>query len=367
MRTLWPALVSLLIGGAPVRADDGPAAVEITPSTGAAIERGLDRLVEMQVQQTGNFGTQYKVASTALSGLALLATGDTWGRGRYSPAIEGAVRYLLSDSVRVSVRGKPGHVIFQDTESQGKMHAHGFATLFLAEVYGQTPPQPPRDREIHDALRGAIAASLDAQTDLGGWGYCFRHEPGWGDDEASVTITQIQALRAARNAGIYVPADAIVRAVGYVKASMTPAGACRYSLTMGGAAERNRTSFELTAAAVSTLNASGVYVGAGEGSKELERGLDYLRKAIRDPGHKNPADAASDFYFYGNFYAAQAMYQGSSEDWEFWFPRVRDALLAKQDARGHWDSPRNFGQAYATSSALLILQVPRRYLSIFQK
>jgi hypothetical protein len=29
--------------------------------------------------------------------------------------------------------------------------------------------------------------------------------------------------------------------------------------------------------------------------------------------------------------------------------------------------PRNFGESYATSSALLILQMPRRYLPIFQR
>lgn len=367
-QTLILAALLAVVAALPraARADDGPSVVELTPATEDAIERGLKRLAELQVPQTGNFGKQFKVASTSLAGLALLASGDTWGRGQYSPNIESAVRYLLSDSVKVQIPRKPGFYWFRDNESQGKMHAHGFATLFLAEVYGQTPLHPPRDKEIHDALRGAVAATLDAQTDLGGWGYYFRHEAEWGDDEASVTITQIQALRAARNAGIYVPAEAIARAVGYVKKSMAPDGQCRYSLTMGGA-ERDRKSFELTAAAVATLNASGVYIGGGEGSLELERGLGFMRKAFTQPGLKNPADAATDFYFYGNFYAAQAMYQSTNEDWEFWFPRARQALLAKQDPRGQWESPRNFGQAYATASALLILQIPRRYLSILQK
>jgi hypothetical protein len=337
---------------------------ELTPGAEAAIEKGLEHLVSLQDPKTGCFGDRYRVASTSLGGLALLASGESCGRGRYAVAIEDALRYVISVRKSLTQFGKPGHYVlgFGDgKEQQGKMHSHGLAMLFLAEVYGQTP----RDPEVRETLRGAVATTIDAQTDLGGWGYHLRHEPEWGEDEASVTITQIQALRAVRNAGIYVPPAPVRRAIGYVRKSMTAEGACRYSLTMGGAAEKNRTSFELTAAAVATLNASGVYLGAGAAGDELERGLAHMRKLLR--AHENPARAATDFYFYGNFYAAQAMYQATPDDWEFWFPRVRQDLLEKQRPKGHWESPRNFGDAYATASALVILQLPRRYLPILQR
>lgn len=344
--------------------DDGPRVRELTPPARAAIEKGLGRLSELQVRQTGNFGKSFKVASTSLAGLAFLASGDTYRCGRYAGAIEGAVKYLLSDTVRKRVPAKPGYCTFGDGEGMGKMHANGFAVLFLAEVYGGTP----RDLEIREALRGAIAAILDAQTDLGGWGYHFRHDPEWGEDEASVTITQIQALRAARNAGIYVPAASVARAIGYVKKSMTSDGSCRYSLTMGSLAERSRTSYELSAAAVATLNATGVYLGGGDASDELSRGLGYIRKTVR--ALDRPFRAAQDFHFYGNLYAAQAMFQAGGEDWDYWFPKVRQELLERQRLEppaGGWESERNFGEAYATASALLILQIPKRYLPIFQK
>ncbi|HVY60570.1 MAG TPA: hypothetical protein VHF22_02905 [Planctomycetota bacterium] len=355
----------------PARAEDGAAAVhELSPSAEAAISRGLAWLATQQDRITGSFGGSFKVASTSLAGLAFLASGDQYDRGRYGVAIHEAVRYLLSDSVRRSPAGRPDLAFFRadDTQAQGRMHSHGMAMLFLAECFGHTSV----DDQIRAALRGAVLASLEAQTERGGWGYSFRFDddwngPGGGDDEASVTVTQVQALRAARNVGIYVPADAIGAALHYLKVSMnTSDGACRYSLTMGDEAERKRRSFELTAAAVSTLNASGVYLGGGgPAATELTRGLAYLRASMKK--WPNPTAAATDFYYYGNFYAAQAMFQAEPADWEAWWPRAYPALLDKQRDRGHWPNERNFGEVYTTASALVILQLPRRYLPIFQK
>ena len=343
----------------PAFADEpGSALEELTPAADEAIERGLQRLVELQDRTTGCVGDRFRVASTSLGGLALLSAGDQAGRGVRASAVEGAIRYLLLDTVK-RPGGTPGSVLFHDgLETQGKMHAHGFATLFLAEAYGSTS----RDDEIREAIRGAIVTTLRAQTARGGWGYYVRGEAEWGtegQDEASVTITQIQALRAARNAGFSVPAEAIKRAVGYVRACMTRDGSCRYSLTMG--AEGARTSFELTAAAVSTLNASGVY----EGSEELERGLGYLEETLAR--YATPDRAATDFYFYGNLYAAQAFFQAGGRRWQQWYPAVRRSLLERQKPSGGWESPRNFGEAYATASAVLILNIPRRLLPIFQR
>ena len=61
-------------------------------------------------------------------------------------------------------------------------------------------------------LTKAVEYVVSAQTTRGGWGYVSAKE-GNDFDEGSVTITQIQALRAARNAGIPVPREAVVKTV----------------------------------------------------------------------------------------------------------------------------------------------------------
>ncbi|GIW72351.1 MAG: hypothetical protein KatS3mg102_1893 [Planctomycetota bacterium] len=339
----WPA--------AAAAEEQAPLVLGLSPGTEAVVQRGLDRLLQLQDSKTGAFGERYRIASTALAGLALLAAGQHWDRGPRAQALRDAVSYLRLNAQQP----QPGLVFFYDGESQGKMHAHGFALLLACEVYGETD----HDAELAGLIRGGVRAVLEAQTPRGGWGYYLRGESGFGEDEASVTITQIQALRAARNAGFHVPVQAIERAIEYVKASMTADGSVRYSLSMGGA-ESQRTSYELTAAAVATLNASGVYR-----SEELERGLGYLR--ARYPQYRTPDRAATDFYWYGNLYAAQALWQAGSADWQAWFPAVERRLIELQQPEGGWTSERNFGEAYATATALLILQIPRRYVPIFER
>ena len=114
--------------------------------------------------------------------------------------------------------------------------------------------------------------------------------------------------------------------------------------------------YELTAAAVSTLHSTGIYE-----SQEAMRGLGYMRAAWTE----NPWKASANFEYYGNFYAAQAVYQAGGEYWQGWFPKVRDYLVRQQAADGSWTSDR--GNVYATAVCVLILQIPYNYLPIFQR
>jgi hypothetical protein len=79
------------------------------------------------------------------------------------------------------------------------------------------------------------------------------------------------------------------------------------------------------------------------------------------------------FYFYGNYYAAQAMYTRGGETWKEWYGKVRDHLLESAvsgvGARGpeaSWRA-RTVGDAFSTAVAAIILQVPKHYLPIFQR
>ena len=54
----------------------------------------------------------------------------------------------------------------------------------------------------------AVKYTINAQSSRGGWYYTSKAD-GHDHDEGSVTITQVQALRAARNAGIPVPKEVI--------------------------------------------------------------------------------------------------------------------------------------------------------------
>ncbi|MHC4963514.1 MAG: prenyltransferase/squalene oxidase repeat-containing protein [Planctomycetota bacterium] len=227
--------------------------------------------------------------------------------------------------------------------SHGPMYGHGFAALFLGEIYGMNRD----DKRVRDALVKAVDLIIGTQNDEGGW----RYNPVPYDADISVTICQIMALRSARNAGIKVPKQTIDRAVEYVHRCQNADGGFKYMLQAGGSA------WPRTAGGVSSLFYAGIYH-----DDSITRALDYLmRNAL--PGRRTAGQA---HYYYGHYYAVQAMYLAGGEYWEKWWPAIRDELLAKQASNGGW-LDHHAGGAYATGMSLIILQMPKRYLPIFQR
>ena len=315
----------------------------VTPEAQAAIDRGLAFLASRQNSEQGFFGGEHKlsrnVAVNSLCGLAFLSAGHTPGRGKYGNHVQRVVEYVLS-------RVRPnGYIIDEESSLHGPMYGHGFATLFLAEVYGMTPT-----REVRDKLELAVKLIVNTQNNDGGW----RYHPVPKDADLSVTVCQIMALRAARNSGIYVPKETVDRCTAYVKRSQNPDGGYRYQLNPS-----SQVTFGLTSAGVVALYSAGVYKG-----QEIERGIEYLKQFRPGEVRRRPII----HYYYSHYYAVQAMWHAGGDHWRAWYPAVRDELL--QDGLrlpgGGWTDPSN-GDEYATAMACIVLETPNNYLPIFQR
>ncbi len=310
----------------------------MTPETDRAIQNGLAWLARIQ-NSDGSFGSStYRgnIAVTSVAGLAFMSAGSSPGRGPYGAPIDKALGYVMENT------SPSGFISVQGSSTHGPMYSHGFGTLFLAEAYGMT-----HRAEIREKLRKAVQLIIDTQNREGGW----RYQPVKNDADLSVTICQINALRAARNAGLYVPKDTVDACIRYVKQSQNPDGGFRYMLTGGPSSE-----FPRSAAGVVALQSAGEY-----DSKEIRDGITYLRQFNQGLrfGRRN------NHYFYGQYYAAQAMWIHGGEAWAEWYPTVRDELLRRQSATGYWtDMVCN---EYGTAMALIILQIPNDFLPIFQR
>ena len=229
------------------------------------------------------------------------------------------------------------------------MYGHGFAALFLGEVYGMTAGGG--DTDLADRTNEALVKSIRlierTQNEEGGW----RYNPLPYDADVSVTICQVMALRSARNAGIEVSKDTIDRAVEYVRSCQNPDGGFRYQ------ARTRDSAWPRTAAGVATLYYAGIY-----DDDAAQAGLNYLALTSMPGGSAR----RSPHYFYGQYYAVQAMYLAGGEWWAVWWPAVREELLSMQGEDGMWED-RGVGPSYGTGMALIVLQMPKRYLPIFQK
>ncbi len=193
------------------------------------------------------------------------------------------------------------------------MYGHGFATLFLAECYGMT-----MRADIREKLSKAVNLIVNTQNNEGGW----RYQPVRRDADISVTICQVMALRAARNAGLFVPRETIDRCTEYVKRSQNADGGFMYMIQGGQSA------FPRSAAGVVALYSAGIYEGPEiDQGPRLPDGL-----TCRKPTTFN----RESHYFYGHYYAVQAMWHAGGEYWSKWYPAVRDALVARQADDGSW-------------------------------
>ncbi len=94
----------------------------------------------------------------------------------------------------------------------GAMYQHGFGSLFLAEIHG-TFPDPAKQAVVRDMLEKAISLTVKAQSRDGGW----RYEPQPGESDVSVAVALLTALRAAKNAGIFIDKSVVDKCVEYIK------------------------------------------------------------------------------------------------------------------------------------------------------
>src|SRR5688572_13031662 len=312
---------------------------EITEAQRAAVEKGLLWLAKRQTGEGGanaaTNGYANQAGITALAGLAFMQAGNLPGRGKYGREVQNCLDYVLGAC-------QESGLIASDV-SHGPMYGHGFATLFLAEIYGMTG-----DENVKEKLQKAIRLIQKTQNPEGGW----RYQPVPYDADISVTITQVMALRAARDAGIKVEKEVIDNSIKYVLRCQNPDGGFSYMASQGGG---GGSGFPRSAAGVAALYYAGVFEGDA-----LERGLRYVKQFQPRQGTTQQNEG---HYFYGNYYAVQAMFLAGGEWWADWYPAIRDELCDKQNDAGNWDG--DFSQDYATSMALIILQMPNRYLPVY--
>ncbi len=325
-----------------------------TPRSEAAVNRGLAYLAAHQEAdgrwRSGQWDGEVGITSFCL--MAFLATGHQPGRGRFGLVMNEAVDFIANCAHADGSFGAPG-LVRSPMGGAEPMYGHGFSTLALAEAYGMT-----RRRDLKPKIEAAIRLIEDTQSrdgnpyHDGGW----RYKPRPGEADISVTVVQVLALRAARNAGIAVSQSTIDRALAYMQRCANPDGGYNYQV-----GQRQSNPARTGAAALSFLMAGRA------GSPETQAALAFLK------GH--PLDRENewtyrDHYYYALYYVTQAMYQAGGDYWRQWYPPIRDRLCNAQDSDGAWGRSDNTSEAgieYATAMSVLVLQVPAGLLPIYQK
>lgn len=323
------------------RAETNPARDVVTvDSQTETVIKGALRFLAGKQASNGSWsaagGKPYPVAMTGYVLMAFLATGNLPDEGEYSKNVAAGMQFLL-DSVQPDG-------IFRGAEGGQYMYNHGIATIALAELYGQTKAQGIRPK-----LERLVDLIVKSQNSAGGW----RYQPRPNDADISVTVLQVVALRAAKNAGLAVPQQTIDDAVKYVRSCYYPAtGGFRYQ------AQGAATGFARTAAAIYSLQVCGQY-----DDPLVKAGSDYLFAHTND----------RQWLTYGLYYAMPAEYMIGGANWSKWYAEIKGQLLKNVKQNGDtasWSSGLEgggYGAIYYTSVYTNVLAMPYHYIPLYQR
>lgn len=336
--------LAALVGGATLS--------PIRPAAGAskrnsrweqATSKGLNWLAANQ-STLGHWTGAYPTAMTALAATALVASGATTTQGPYAKQIRKSVDYLTSKSRANGLIGDP-------LTDNRYTYGHGFSMLVLSQILGEEEDSDRR-QELIEVLKKAVTFSGNAQTRSGGWGYVSAKD-GNNFDEGSTTITQVQGLRGCRNAGISVPIEIIENAKKYIYMCKNQDGGISYS-------SRNKGSSRpaITAAALAALYNAGDY-----DSKHVPEMLAYCKKTLSNIN--SGGQQAFGHWHYTYLYYSQVMYRQGGQDWEPFRDKLLDRIVSEQAADGSWNG--NMGQVYVTACNLIMMQLDRGSLPIYQR
>ena len=322
------------------RGTGGGAELEVSPQAALSIRRALDYLAGIQAKD-GSWdgqGGQHRAAMTGLAGLAFLSAGHVPGKGKHGKVVEKAAQFLMR------IQDREG--CYADSGGRS-MHGHGYALHFMAELYGMTA-DPELSAKLRKSVQNGVRLTARCQSPEGGWYY----QPVAQGHEGSITVTQVQALWAARQAGVNVPQKTIDKGVEYMRKSQQADGGICYMLGQPGSRP--------------ALSVAGVVVFCGLGqreSRESLKAIGYLRNMLA--GRVQEYRAVSGFDHYTTLYLGQALYQAGDPDWSKHYPKLRDELIRLQRPDGGWDS--GYGPSFGTACFTLVLAIPYQYLPTFQR
>jgi len=324
------------------------------------VNRSTERAIEYLLSQQQKNGAivdnnRHHTTMTAFAIMAMLAVGhkpaDQTTEGE---ALRRALEYVLAPD-RLDEKGYFG------SKDGSRMYGHGIITLMLSEVLGMGVSDE-QDRIIRQRLEKAVQLILRAQAVAkndkkheGGW----RYNPDSPDSDLSVVSWQLIALKAAKNAGIDVPKEAIDKAVAYIKRCYHQDGSNKSKGYFCYTPGENNMRFGSAAGGFFCLQICGQY-----DAPEVKAAADYFLEC------NIPGLQEKEHFYYGMYYYAQGMFQRGEKYAERAREVVRELLLERQQPDGSWPlgvRDDEGGKVYVTSLAMLSMSIHYHYLPIYQR
>ena len=286
-----------------------------------AVERGLEWLQNTQKDDGSWGGRPWMVADTGFGLLSYLGRCETPMSPKYGANVLKAITYLVDVGME-----NEGRLTKTQTNRQWP-YEHSIATYALAEAYTFCKQLDINIPNLEETVKRAGQFIIDHQNNNGGWAYNYQRQGGHVD--SSVSVWQLQALKALEYTGIEF--DGLVRSaqrgLSYIENLQADSGGFGYRNTghPGGARQGY---FTMTGGCVLSLQ----LWGKGN-STAVRRGASYIEEHSRFEYNSPYSDLL------GLYYESQAMLNRGGEQWRKYNEMFRDDLLAAQNTDGSWKTP----------------------------
>ncbi len=289
---------------------------------------------------------RYDVGLTGLALLAFLEGGQAAADGPYGETVARALAWLLAQ------QRPSGAIGFDHGET---IYNHAIATKTLARALALGVSADPR---LGEAAARALRFCHDAQNPARGWKYGIQT----GRDDTSVTGWMVQALLAARGAGLEVRESALAGAGAWFRRATDERGEVGYETPGGGSAylPQNDGKYDRVPCMTAVAVACRLALGEAETAPQLRSGLQHLSAALPTWAPHVGVRTVNFYYWYHGTLATQ---RTSLE--RTWRLALQQALIPNQRvggcADGSWDGVGEWclagGRVYATAINALALAV----------
>jgi hypothetical protein len=328
-----------------------------TPTPEELIRTALPLLVKMQEEEgqwpyegvyrvNREIPVGYRVGGTAIVAITLLqatTAEDADAAGAIAKGLDFVLKGLGDPLMEPSTK---------DTYDV-RVWGHAYALELLCRLR-EAKREGKRAGDVKRWIPKLIETLVTEELPEGGWNYASRKQPA-----SFVTAPVVQALLLARSQGGQVPGKVLERARASLEAARRENGAFLYSGT-----EAEKSPLPGSIARSPVCEATLILLGGGS-AKALQASLDAfhehwgeLEKRRKKTGTHVPPYAIAPYYFYyGHYYAAQAIELLPEAAREKERARLLEVILRTRDDDGTWNDrvfprSRNYGTAMIVRALL---------------
>ncbi|MCF7853583.1 MAG: hypothetical protein K9N51_02200 [Candidatus Pacebacteria bacterium] len=294
----------------------------------------------------GHWSPQHPEAMTGLGLLAFLAHGETPQSKQFGETVEKAMTYLINKAMKQDMVG-------------GRAYTHGIVAYALSECYALTQlpiVKPAMEKAIRRIVKGQ-------QPETGGYNYRYASYPATKRWDLSVSVWQIQAMKAASYAGAEVQGldQALKKSVEFLKNVCYKDGKFGYSSPGSG-------SGAMQGAGTLALQ----LLGEGD-SREARAGVENVSSNYKVVWNDEAQYHLHRHPSYDWYYQTQGVFHGGKRYWRDWNRQFAPVLRDNQHTDGHWECPGDNSKIgkldpfYSTALNCLTLQVYYRYLPTYRQ